>query len=40
MGIFDRFKKQPDESKAELSITETTLSQQEENTIVAMSNAS
>ena len=39
MGLFDRFKKQQDESKAELSITGTALSQQEENTIVAMSNA-
>lgn len=39
MGLFDRFKKQPDESKAELFGTETVLSQQGENTIVAMSNA-
>ena len=37
--MFDRFKKQPDESKAELFGTETVLSQQGENTIVAMSNA-
>lgn len=39
MGLFDRFKKHSDESNAELSITETVLSQQGENTIVAMSNA-
>lgn len=39
MGLFDRFKKQSDESNRELFITETVLSQQGENTIVAMSNA-
>lgn len=39
MGLLDKFKKQPDEGEVELSVTETKLSEQGNNTIVEMSNA-